>query len=76
MGELEGKRLAAPADEHVGVGRELHVALGGGERLLCRGVLENQLGAHLLLVERHRLQARKRLETNLAALVRPDYPSS
>src|SRR5215211_5358977 len=51
MGELGDERLAAPTDEHVGVGQQLHVSLRGGETLLWRGVLANQLGAHLLLVE-------------------------
>jgi hypothetical protein len=40
-----------PADEHVGVGQELHVSLGGGERFLGSGVLAQQFGTHLLLVE-------------------------
>src|SRR5918998_2326373 len=51
MGELGDERSTAPADQHVGVGQELHVSLGGGETLLGRGVLAYQLGTHLLLVE-------------------------
>src|SRR5215216_7966050 len=51
MGELGDERLAAPTDEHVGVGQQLHVPLGGRDGLLRGGVLANQLGAHLLLVE-------------------------
>src|SRR5829696_6094378 len=54
MGELGGQRLAAPADQHVGVGQDLHVSLGGADELLWKGVLANQLGAHLLLVEPYR----------------------
>src|ERR671910_1302161 len=51
LGELGDERSTAPADQHVGVGQELHVSLGGGEMLLWRGVLAHQLGTHLLLVE-------------------------
>src|SRR5215211_8796283 len=51
MGELGDERSTAPADQHVGVGQELHVSLRGGETLLWRGVLAHQLGTHLLLVE-------------------------
>src|SRR5215216_6555354 len=51
MGELRDVGPTAPAYQHVGVGQELHVSLGGGESLLGRGVLAHQLGTHLLLVE-------------------------
>src|SRR5829696_6352953 len=51
MGELRDVGPTAPAYQHVGVGQELHVSLGGGESLLWRGVLAHQLGTHLLLVE-------------------------
>src|SRR5215217_5493668 len=51
MGELRDVGPTAPAYQHVGVGQELHVSLGGGESLLWRGVLANQLGTHLLFVE-------------------------
>src|SRR5919112_3642627 len=51
MGELRDVGPTAPAYQHVGVGQELHVSLGGGETLLWRSVLAHQLGTHLLLVE-------------------------
>src|SRR5919107_4184450 len=51
MGELGDERSTAPADQHAGVGQELHVSLRGGETILWRGVLAHQLGTHLLLVE-------------------------
>src|ERR687898_2122827 len=51
MGELRDVGPTAPADQHAGVGQQLHVSLGGGESLLWRGVLAHQLGTHLLLVE-------------------------
>src|SRR5919112_555289 len=51
MGELRDVGPTAPAYQHVGVGQELHVSLGGGESLLWRGVLAHQLGTHLLLLE-------------------------
>src|SRR5215211_3062282 len=51
MGELGDERSTAPADQHVGIGQQLHVSLGSGETLLGRGVLAHQLGTHLLLVE-------------------------
>src|SRR5215208_8176988 len=51
MGELRDVRLTAPADQHVGVGQDLHVSLGGAETLLWRGVFAHQLGTHLVLVE-------------------------
>src|SRR5919107_4807566 len=51
MGELGDERSTAPADQHAGVGQELHISLRGGETLLWRGVLAHQLGTHLLFVE-------------------------
>src|SRR5918995_401968 len=51
MGELGDERSTAPPDQHVGVGQELHVSLGGGETLLWRGVLPQLLDTHLLLVK-------------------------
>src|ERR671912_1150460 len=51
MRELRDVRPTAPADQHVCVGQELHVSLGGRETLLWRGILTHQLGTQLLLVE-------------------------
>src|SRR5215208_212248 len=69
MGELGDQRLAAPTDEHVGVGQQLHVPMGGRDGLLRGGVLANQLGAHLLLVEPYQDPARLYVHLRMGAVI-------
>src|SRR5215212_2309993 len=51
VGKLGEERLAAPPDEHVTVGQNLHVALGGREYLVRVRVLTDQGGAHFIFVD-------------------------
>src|SRR5215208_201267 len=69
MGELGDERSTAPPDQHVGVGQELHVSLGGGETLLWRGVLAHQLDTHLLLVQLYRDPAGSIVHFGVGAVV-------
>src|SRR5918993_2367761 len=69
MGELRDVPPTAPAYQHVGVGQELHVSLGGGESLLWRGVLAHQLGTHLLLLELYHDPARSIVHLGMSAIV-------
>src|SRR5918997_2312514 len=69
MGELRDVGPTAPAYQHVGVGQELHVSLGGRETLLWRGVLAHQLGTHLLLVELYHDPARSIVHLGVGSIV-------